>query len=250
MRIEVRNLSAGYVTDVMILNDVSLVVDDRRFVTVLGPNGSGKSTLLKAIMGYIRAASGEICVDGKSLRGIPVYRRSIAHGLAYVPQLNNVFGALTVRENLELGGSRLPWRERRRRIEELAELYPMLGDRMRQRADSQSGGERQMLAIARALMTRPRCLLLDEPSAGLAPLMVEKLFEMLAELRSREGVTLLVAEQNVVQSLDASDRGVVLVQGEVVFEAGARELLDDARLSELYLGGVPDPAVAPAPQGA
>jgi branched-chain amino acid transport system ATP-binding protein len=245
--IAVRDIWAGYAADVPILRGVSLRVEERSIVTLLGPNGSGKSTLLKTVMGYLEPSAGEVEIDGESMRGVPVHERSIEHGVAYVPQLENVFGPLTVRENLDLGGTRLPRAERKRRIEELLQLYPTLGERLRQRADSQSGGERQMLAIARALMTRPRCLLLDEPSAGLSPLMLEQVFSMLAELREREGVTILVVEQNAVDSLSVSDRGVVLVLGEVALERAAQELLDDPRVSELYLGGTPE--IEPAAAG-
>jgi branched-chain amino acid transport system ATP-binding protein len=238
--IEVRDLHAGYVADVPILKGVSLRVDDGAIVTLLGPNGSGKSTLVKAVMGYIEPSAGEIEIDGQSMRGVPVHERAIAHGVAYVPQLDNVFGPLSVRENLNLGGARLPRAERRERIEELLDLYPILGERLGQRADSQSGGERQILAIARALVTRPRCLLLDEPSAGLAPLILEQVFSMLADLRRREGVTMLLVEQNAVDSLSVSDWGVVLMLGEVALQGPAQELLDDPRVSELYLGGAPE----------
>jgi branched-chain amino acid transport system ATP-binding protein len=236
----VRDLVAGYVPGVPILDGISLEVADRDIVTILGPNGSGKSTLLKAIMGFVPATSGEVLVDGTSMSGVPVHHRAVGHGVAYVPQSDNVFGPLTVRENLELGGARLPRRERRARADELLKTYPRLGERLRQRADSQSGGERQMLAIARALMTRPRCLLLDEPSAGLSPLMLEQLFAMLAEIRERDAVTVLVVEQNAVQSLAVSDRGLVLVLGRVALEGPASSLLEDPRVSELYLGGLPD----------
>ena len=238
--IEVRDLHAGYVTDIPILKGVSLRVGEKEIVTLLGPNGSGKSTLVKTVMGYIEPSAGDIRIDGESMHGVPVHERAISHGVAYVPQLDNVFGPLTVRENLALGGARMPRAERRERIEELLDLYPILGERLGQRADSQSGGERQMLAIARALVTRPRCLLLDEPSAGLAPLMLEQVFSMLADLREREGVTMLLVEQNAVDSLSVSDGGVVLVLGEVALEGPAQKLLDDPRVSELYLGGTPE----------
>lgn len=238
--IEVRDLQAGYVTDAPILKGVSVEVANREIVTLLGPNGSGKSTLLKSIMGYLQPTSGEVLIEGESMRGVPVHQRAIGHGIGYVPQLENVFGPLSVRENLDLGGASLARGARRKRIDELLELYPVLGERLRQRADSQSGGERQMLAIARALMTRPRCLLLDEPSAGLAPLMLERVFQMLAELRERENVTILAVEQNAADSLSVSDRGVVLVLGEVALTGPAQDLLDDPRVSELYLGGTPE----------
>lgn len=244
MSIEVRDVTAGYIPDVPILNGVSLSVAAGSIVTVIGPNGSGKSTLLKAIVGAVPLSRGEVSIDGKSLAGVPMYRRSLGHSLAYVPQLDNVFGPLTVQENLELGAVRLSRADRRQRIRELIELYPTLGERLSQRADSQSGGERQVLAIARALMTRPRHLLLDEPSAGLSPVMVERVFGMLTALRDRDGVTILLIEQNAVQSLAVSDRGLVLVAGQVVLEAPAAELLTDPRLSEMYLGGTPDMPVA------
>ncbi len=238
--IEVRDLEAGYVPEAPILKGVSMKIEKGEIVTLLGPNGSGKSTLLKSIMGYLRPSRGEVLIDGESMHRVPVHERAIAHGIGYVPQLNNVFGPLSVSENLNLGGARLPRAERRQRIEELTDLYPILGERMRQRADSQSGGERQMLATARALMTRPRCLLLDEPSAGLSPLMLEQVFEMLAQLREREGLTILVVEQNAADSLAVSDRGVVLVLGEVGLTGKADDLLDDPRVSDLYLGGTPE----------
>jgi branched-chain amino acid transport system ATP-binding protein len=235
--IELRDVQAGYVPDVPILNGISFEVADRSIVTILGPNGSGKSTLLKSVMGYLRPSQGSILVDGEPVDRVPVHQRAIGHGLAYVPQLENVFGSLTVRENLELGGARLPRRDRRARVEELLDAYPKLHERRRQRADSQSGGERQVLAIARALMTRPRYLLLDEPSAGLSPIALESLFEMLTELRARDGVTILIVEQNAAQSLAVSDLGLVLVLGRIALKAEAEGLLEDSRVSELYLGG-------------
>jgi branched-chain amino acid transport system ATP-binding protein len=237
MSLDVRDLRAGYLPDVSILNGLSLSVRDGSIVTVVGPNGSGKSTLLRTVMGYVRPTSGDVLVDGQPMGRTPVHRRVLGHGLAYVPQIANVFGALTVRENLELGGARLARRARRGRVEELLALYPELAGAQRLRADALSGGQRQMLAIARALMTRPRCLLLDEPSAGLSPLMTARLFDLLAELRARDGVTILLVEQNAVQSLAISDRGLVLVLGTVALDATASELLHDPRVSSLYLNG-------------
>ncbi|MEU1597335.1 ABC transporter ATP-binding protein [Streptomyces sp. NPDC005708] len=246
MSIVLRGLKAGYVREAPILNGVDLAVDDQSIVTILGPNGSGKSTLLKTIMGYLRPTSGSVEIDDVEVDRSPVHQRAIRHSVAYVPQLANVFGPLSIRENLELGGARLTRSERRLRIAELLDLYPQLRTRLGQRADSQSGGERQMLAVARALMTRPRHLLLDEPSAGLSPLMLTTLFEMLALLRDQENVTILIVEQNAAQSLAVSDRGVVLAVGRVAVEDDAASLLADERVADLYLGGV---VSAPDAQG-
>jgi branched-chain amino acid transport system ATP-binding protein len=237
MSIEILDVEAGYVRDVPIVQGVTLCLDDGEILTVLGPNGSGKSTLLKAVIGAVPLSAGEVRVDGRSVGGVPIHRRATKHGLAYVPQLDNVFGPLTVHENLDIGGVQLPRTERRRRIDELAAMYPVIRERLSQRADSLSGGERQILTIARALMTRPRYLLLDEPSAGLSPLMAEQLFSMLSDVRRQQDVTVLLVEQNAVLSLDISDQGAVLVAGRVVLKAPAQDMLADDRLSEVYLGG-------------
>ena len=237
MGIDLREVDAGYVRGVPVLREVSLTVADGEIVTILGPNGSGKSTMLKAMMGYVDVQRGDVFVDGESVVGAPVHRRAIDHGVAYVPQLNNVFGTLSVRENLELGGHRLGARQRRARVGELLKRYPRLDERRRSRADALSGGERQMLAIARALMTRPRYVLLDEPSAGLSPLMLEELFEMLAEIRRQEEATVVLVEQNAVQALQVSDRGVVLVLGAVTLADRSGALLGNREVAELYLGG-------------
>jgi branched-chain amino acid transport system ATP-binding protein len=244
MSIEIRDLVAGYVTGVPILDGITVTVEDRSIVTILGPNGSGKSTLLKSVMGFVSVWRGEVDVDGHGVDRVQPHQRAVAHGVGYVPQLENVFGPLSVRENLEIGGARLARTERRARADELLALYPSLAERARSRADSLSGGERQMLAIARALMTRPRHLLLDEPSAGLSPAMLGQLFATLADVRAREGVTILVVEQNAAQSLAISDRGLVLVMGQVALDGDAAALLDDPRVSDLYLGGAPSPASA------
>lgn len=239
MSIVLERVSAGYVSGVPILDCVSMSVGNGTCATVLGPNGSGKSTLLKTIMGYLPPYEGAIVVDDQDVTKIPVHRRALEHGLAYVPQLDNVFGPLTVRENLEMGGATLSGRVRRQRVSEVFDQYPQLAKRRNQRAESQSGGERQVLAVARALMTRPRYILLDEPSAGLSPLMLTTIFEMLNELRIEHGVTLLVVEQNAAQSLAISDEGHVLVMGKVALHGTASDLLRDSSVAELYLGGAP-----------
>jgi branched-chain amino acid transport system ATP-binding protein len=246
MSIEISDVTAGYVPGVSILNGVSVDVEDGQILTILGPNGSGKSTLLKSAMGFVAVWEGAVHVDGKDVTRVPAHQRAVGHGVGFVPQLANVFGPLTIRENLEIGGARLSRGERRSRAAELLELYPRLGERAKSRADSLSGGERQMLAISRALMTRPRYLLLDEPSAGLSPAMLEQLFATLVDIREREGVTILVVEQNAAQSLAVSDHGLVLVLGDVALAGPASGLLADPRVSELYLGGAPRPAEAAA----
>jgi branched-chain amino acid transport system ATP-binding protein len=159
--------------------------------------------------------------------------------MAFVPQLDNVFGPLSIRDNVRAGGQHMPRRERERRADELLGRYPALGDRQQARADSLSGGERQLLAVCRALMPRPDVLLLDEPSAGLSPAKVTELFDTIVGIRAEENVTVLCVEQNAVQSLAVSDRGIVLVQGQVALEGQARDLLLDPQVSELYLGGLP-----------
>ncbi|MEN3283377.1 MAG: branched-chain amino acid transport system ATP-binding protein [Solirubrobacteraceae bacterium] len=247
MSIELTDVRAGYIDGVPVLNGIDLTVRDGAIVTVLGPNGSGKSTLLKAIMGLLPLSGGSVAVDGERVDSAPVHERAVRHGVAYVPQLDNVFGAMTIRENLEIGGARLPRRERRERANELLEHYPTLAARPRARADSLSGGERQMLALARALMTRPRYLLLDEPSAGLSPRMLGEMFAAIVAVRETSGATLLIVEQNAVQSLAVSDEGCVLVLGEVALKGAASQIADDPRIRELYLGGPLRPSAGRSP---
>lgn len=237
MSIKLEHVCAGYVPNALVIDDVRLEVADHAIVTIIGPNGSGKSTLAKAVMGFVACRSGRVLVDGDDVTRVPVHQRALRHGLAFVPQVNNVFGPMTVRENLELGGARLKRSARSERIKDLLGRYPELARRETAKADSLSGGERQMLALARALMTRPRHLLLDEPSAGLSPLMVTALFAALVKEREDERVTVLVVEQNAAQSLAVSDRGLVLALGKVAMEGVAGEILRDPQVSELYLGG-------------
>jgi branched-chain amino acid transport system ATP-binding protein len=240
MGIRTYEVTAGYVPGVNILNGIDLEVADGEIATIIGPNGSGKSTFLKCVMGYLALRGGRVEVDGADCRDLPVHRRVRAHAMAFVPQLANVFGPLSISDNLCAGGQHLPRAERDQRVDELLATYPALGRRPGARADSLSGGERQMLALCRALMPRPRTLLLDEPSAGLSPAKVTELFDAIAEIRDREGVTVLLVEQNAVQSLAISDKGFLLVQGKVVMADTAGRLLSDPHVSELYLGGLPE----------
>jgi neutral amino acid transport system ATP-binding protein len=227
------DLVAGYVPEVDILNGVSLAVHEGEIATVVGPNGAGKSTLIKTIFGLLRPRRGRVLLRGDELTGLEPH--AIARrGMSYVPQLDNVFPSLGVEENLELGSL-----ERGRastRIAEMYELFPRLGERRSQAAGTMSGGERQMLAMARALMPEPRVLLLDEPSAGLAPAFVEAIFEKVREI-NETGVTVVMVEQNARRALAMSDLGYVLDLGRNRFRGPGRELLENAEVAELYLGG-------------
>ena len=238
MTITIRGLDAGYVSGVNILNGIDADLHEGEVVTTIGPNGSGKSTLLKAIMGYLDFASGSIEVDGEPVGGMGVHKRAIEHRIAYVPQVNNVFRPLTVRENLEVGGQHLSRTRRKERIAELMESYPLLAKKAKARADSLSGGERQILAVGRALMTKPKHLLLDEPSAGLSPALTIQIFDAVADIAHRENVSILLVEQNAEQALEISDRAYVLVLGRVVLTGKASEVLNNEEIRHLYLGGV------------
>jgi neutral amino acid transport system ATP-binding protein len=227
------DLVAGYVPEVDILNGVSIDVREGAIATVVGPNGAGKSTLIKAIFGLLRQRRGRIVLRGEDLTGLEPH--AIARrGMSYVPQLDNVFPSLSVEENLEMGS--LERAGTRARIGAMYELFPRLGERRRQAAGTMSGGERQMLAMARALMPEPRVLLLDEPSAGLAPAFVETVFTNVREI-NEAGVTVVMVEQNARRALAMSDLGYVLDLGRNRFRVPGRELLENAEVAELYLGG-------------
>ena len=232
--LETQGLVAGYVAEVDILNGVDIRVGPGEIVTVVGPNGAGKSTLVKTIIGFVRPRRGRVVVGGQDVAGLPPHVLA-RKGVGYVPQLRGVFPSLTVEENLEIGmvgraGSV------RSRMAAMYALFPRLAERRRQVAGTMSGGERQMVAIARALMPEPAVLLLDEPSAGLAPAFVDVVFERIAAV-NRGGVTILMVEQNARRALAMSHRGYVLDLGRNRYEGPAAELLADPRVAELYLGG-------------
>ncbi|MBV9243461.1 MAG: ABC transporter ATP-binding protein [Methylobacteriaceae bacterium] len=227
-------LVAGYSAEVDILNGVSIALTAGEVVCVIGPNGAGKSTLMKAVFGLVRPKAGQIVLNGRAISGLRP--SAIARlGMGYVPQRDNVFQGMTVTENLELGALPHPGIAVRPRMGELFDLFPRLAARRRQVVGTMSGGERQMVAMARALMPRPEVLLLDEPSAGLAPLLVEAMFDQVAAI-NRAGVSILMVEQNARRALEISHRGYVLDLGRNRFEGEGRALLQDARLAELYLG--------------
>jgi len=226
-------LVAGYVPEVDILDDVSFAVEEGEIATVVGPNGAGKSTLIRTIFGLLRPRAGRVTLKGEDLTGLKPH--AIARrGMSYVPQLDNVFPSLSVEENLEMGS--LARSHTRKRVDAMYELFPRLGERRGQAAGTMSGGERQMLAMARALIPDPHVLLLDEPSAGLAPAFVEATFAQVREINAA-GVTVVMVEQNARRALAMSDRGYVLDLGRNRFQGAGRDLLDDPQVAELYLGG-------------
>ena len=229
----VEELVAGYVPEVDILTGVDLTVRDGEIVTVIGPNGAGKSTLIKSIFGLLPPREGRVVLRGEDLAGLRPHSIT-RRGMSYVPQLDNVFESLTVDENLQMGA--LDKGTARKRMSEMYDLFPRLGERRKQTASTMSGGERQMLAMARALMPDPQVLLLDEPSAGLAPAFVEAIFERIADI-NRHGVALVMVEQNARRALGMSNRGYVLDLGQNRFEGRGEELLNDPKVAELYLGG-------------
>lgn len=236
MSIELTDITAGYVKDVPIIKNVDLKVQSRTITTVIGPNGSGKSTLLRAVIGHTPRVSGVVKIDDQDISDVSAHRRVSDHGVAFVPQVANVFGPMTVLENLQVGGSLLSRKKRQSRIQELFETYPELADKRAARAEALSGGQRQLLALARALMPSPSTILLDEPSAGLSPAMMDSMFDAIGETRRLHQVTVLLVEQNAVQSLEISDYGVVLVAGEVAMNGTAEEVLADPRIGKMYLG--------------
>ncbi len=227
------DLVAGYLPEVDILNGVSLSVREGEIVTLVGPNGAGKSTLIKTIFGLLTPRRGRVVLRGEEISGREPHSIT-RRGMSYVPQLDNVFPSLTVEENLEIGS--LERSRTRSRIGDMYDVFPRLGERRSQTAGTMSGGERQMLAMARALMPKPHVLLLDEPSAGLAPAFVEATFDKVREI-NEVGVTIVMVEQNARRALAMSDRGYVLDLGQNRFQGAGRELLEDPKVAELYLGG-------------
>jgi branched-chain amino acid transport system ATP-binding protein len=231
----VRDLVAGYEPGVPIVNGASLTVAAGEIVAVLGPNGAGKSTLIKAIAGVAPIRSGAVFLGDEEITRLPAHRM-VREGLAFVPQTENVFTGMSVEDNLRLAAGILPSDKRTRRIAEIYRFFPDLARQRRLLAGRLSGGQRQMAAIARALIAAPRVLMLDEPSAGLSPKLVEGVFARLAEIRA-SGVAIVLVEQNARAALAIADRGLVLVEGRNRHEGRAAELWGDARVAALYLGG-------------
>ena len=230
--LRLESVTAGY-TDENIIHEVTLEVEEGEIVSIIGPNGSGKSTLMKSVFGLTRMRSGRISFLGRDVTG----KRPdelVRLGLAYVPQEKNVFSSLTVKENLEMGGVSLAG-EMDERLESVLELFPKLAERLGQRAGTLSGGEQKMLAVGRAMVTRPSLLMLDEPSAALSPKVMGQLFAEIEEI-NRRGVTILMVEQNARRALAISDRGYILEMGRNRFQGPAKSLLDNPEVCSSYLG--------------
>jgi branched-chain amino acid transport system ATP-binding protein len=227
------NVVAGYVPGVNILNGCDLYVNDGELVGIIGPNGAGKSTLLKAIFGLIKVTGGSITLRGENITGLKA-NRLVAQGVGFVPQTNNVFPSLTIEENLQMGVYQSP-KKFKKSFEFVTGLFPALGDRRAQRAGSLSGGERQMVAMGRALMMEPSVLLLDEPSAGLSPALQDEVFVRTRQI-NRAGVSVIMVEQNARRCLQICDRGYVLDQGRNAYTASGKDLIKDPKVIELYLG--------------
>jgi ABC-type branched-subunit amino acid transport system ATPase component len=231
--LEVADVEAGY-GDALVLRGVSLAVSAGELVTIIGPNGAGKSTLLKVVYGLLAPEAGHVRYTSEDVTGLRPEQLT-RRGLNYVPQLANVFPTLSVAENLQVGSVSLQRTERRQAVADMYEQFPLLAARRRQRAGTLSGGQRKLLAIARALVTRPRVLLLDEPSAGLSPHAVELVFEQLAAVKDR-GIATVMVEQNARRALTLADTGYVLDMGRNAYVGPGRTLLRDPRVAELYLG--------------
>ena len=231
--LEVRGLEGGYGA-VQILYGIDMHVDEGEFVTIIGPNGCGKSTLIKTIFGIASYYSGDVEYRGQDVSGWRT-DQLVNHGIAYVPQVDNVFPSLSVKENLQMGGYTLSNSVLNERIERSIDMFPDLRSREYDLAASLSGGERQMLAISRALISDPKFLLLDEPTAALSPLYQQQIIERIDSLRE-QGITILIVEQNARLSLARSDRGYIMANGKVVHSGDAQHILTDPEIGEYFLG--------------
>ncbi len=231
--VEVKNVTAGYLPGVNILNDCSLTANKGELIGIIGPNGAGKSTLLKSIFGQVKVRSGSILLNGNDITGLTA-DKLVAKGVGFVPQNNNVFPSLTIEENLQMGLYQNPsiYEER---LDFVTGIFAELGKRLKQRAGSLSGGERQMVAMGRALMMNPEVILLDEPSAGLSPVRQDEAFIRVSEI-NQAGVTTIMVEQNARRCLQICDRGYVLDQGHDAYTGSGRDLLNDPKVIALYLG--------------
>ena len=231
--LECNGIAAGYVKGLNILQGVDLVVSEGEIVSIIGPNGAGKSTLLKAIMGLINVSAGRFYINGSDKTNLPTHK-IVNQGVGYVPQVENVFPSLSIEENIEIGAWSLN-KNRKSSVNKILEDFPMLNERKKDKAGNLSGGQRQILALARSLVTSPALLLLDEPSAGLSPVAINEVFSTIKEINDK-GVSILLVEQNAKRALSFSNRGYVLDQGRNAYQGEGAELLNDPRVVDLYLG--------------
>jgi len=229
----VDDVHAGYLPGVNILNGCTLTAYEGELIGIIGPNGAGKSTLLKAIFGQVNVRQGSVLLEGQEITNLKA-DRLVARGVGFIPQTNNVFPSLTIEENLQMGAYQKP-KLVAERTEFVTSIFPDLGKRLKQRAGGLSGGERQMVAMGRALMMDPKVLLLDEPSAGLSPVRQDEAFIRVSEI-NKAGVTCIMVEQNARRCLQICDRGYVLDQGRDAYTGTGRDLLNDPKVTELYLG--------------
>jgi ABC-type branched-subunit amino acid transport system ATPase component len=228
------NITAGYTREVNILTDVHIRVKSGQIVSVIGPNGAGKSTLLKTIFGMLKPSNGSIHLKDEDITGLKPDKVA-QRGISYVPQVDNVFPSMTIQENLEMGAF-IRDDDYSQRINEIYELFPVLGERKKQKAGQLSGGQRQMVAMGRALMVDPQLLLLDEPSAGLSPKLVDMIFEKIVDI-NKSGVSMIIVEQNAREALKMADHGYVLATGKNVLDDSGEALLANKEVGRLYLGG-------------
>jgi branched-chain amino acid transport system ATP-binding protein len=233
--IEFEDVLAGY-GEFMILNNLNLKVRRGAITLLIGPNGAGKSTVLKTLFGLLKVRQGRIKLDGQDITGASAEELLVKHGIAFVPQGRNLFGQLTVYQNLELGGITLGMKTTHERIPEVLERFPRVKERLNSAAASLSGGEQKQLEIGRALLLRPKVILIDEPSIGLSPLVVADVFKLLRQLAD-QGTTVLMVEQNVKSALRISDDAIALESGRLVLHKPAGELLADPHIERLFLGG-------------
>jgi branched-chain amino acid transport system ATP-binding protein len=231
--LELRSVAIGYGHH-RVLEDINLTLERGEIVTLLGANGAGKSTLAKAVSGLLRPQAGSIWLEGQPIEGLPPAER-LRRGIAHVPEGRQVFAGMTVAENLALGAYAIPAKDYAEQLEKVWALFPVLRERMNDIAGNFSGGQQQMLAIARGLMAKPKILVLDEPSLGVAPLLVAEIFRLIVALRE-QGITILLAEQNAKAALSIADRGYVFENGRITLSGAAKDLLNSPEIAERYLG--------------
>jgi neutral amino acid transport system ATP-binding protein len=232
--LQAENITAGYTREVNILYEVGIRLKSGQIVTIIGPNGAGKSTLLKTIFGILKPSNGKISLKEEDITGLKPDKVA-QKGISYVPQVDNVFPSLTIQENLEMGAF-IRDDDYSPRLNEIYELFPVLGERKKQKAGQLSGGQRQMVAMGRALMVDPQVLLLDEPSAGLSPKLVDMIFEKIKDI-NKTGVSMIIVEQNAREALKMADHGYVLAMGRNVLDDSGDALLANEEVGRLYLGG-------------